>query len=107
MNSPLDIEREIRSAVNETVGDFWREFAEDAPDEMRDLMGSSPADRGEPPGVRSGSLAASLNAELAANGVELSMNDYAEHLDPLFGEGETHPFIEKGADNVLVKMKRT
>lgn len=104
MNTLFDIEDELRGAVNEAVGDFWREFADDAPDEMRDLMGASPAEDGEPAGIRTGSLANSLNAELAANGIKLKMNDYGRFLDPTFGEGGNHPFIEEGAENAIRKM---
>lgn len=95
----MNLEKEIKGAVNEAIGDFWQDFADDLPYEVRDLMGTSPADKGEPPGIRTGSLYDSLESEITSDGVELSMNDYAQHLDPIFGKGGEHPFIEKGADN--------
>ncbi len=100
--APDNLESLLKSDIAAVGAEIVKELAELAPVEMRDLMGTSPSARGNPPGVKSGSLSRSLKGL----NDEISMVYYAEFLDSFLGGNLERDFVLQGIDNALVKVAR-
>lgn len=101
---PNDVERLLKSDIEDAGKSIVRELVELAPTEMRDLMGASPSAKGSAPGIKSGSLAKSLKP---FGDDSISMNHYAEFLDDSVFDGYLNrPFLMPGIDKALVKVAK-
>lgn len=102
---PLDLEKSLTADVRDISKSIVKELVELAPVEMRDLMGTSPSPKGAPPGVKTGSLARSIQS---FGDDSIRMNDYAQYLDDSLFDGYLNrPFIVPAIDNALVKIAKT